>query len=254
MVHVNWAACTASQLYAIVTSPHLMCGAFKSMAFVLKHAITQLTSNLMPFLPDQDYQALKRLDSKKPTPALQAAFEKCCHATGIMVKLRAAMTAYTALKTNVVRVRPGVLPAVNTTVQDTLRLASFMVDPRCVDIFGRMANPAQDRLALQFPTLRVVEVKQRLFQEFTTEFFMNPDVTPQSNPDISAWCHVDYCVARPPAADRNWIWVGAGGLLHECCWWLTLHCCRLHKKWLKSSKPCRLFFATSTKAETLPTI
>jgi hypothetical protein len=206
---VDWPSCTVQQLYEVCTSQYLQCGQMKSMAFVLQHAVKQLTTVLCPFIPEIDLQVLKKLTEKgvKPNQQLLVAFEACCKAKGVISSLRTAMATYTAAKANVIRVKPGSFPELNQTVQDTLRLAAFMVDPRCLEIFGRMANPAQDRLAVQFPELRIVQVKQQLLEQFTSQFMNNVDVTPQAAPDISAWCELDYNVAMPPTTVRNWIWV-----------------------------------------------
>lgn len=97
---------------------------------------------------------------------------------------------------------------VNAGVSDTMRLAALMIDPQCVDLFGRMANPTQDRLAVQFPELRANAIKQQLVQLFTKDFFNNPAFSPQHQADISNWtddCEYD---VRTPAEQRSWIWVG----------------------------------------------
>jgi hypothetical protein len=96
---------------------------------------------------------------------------------------------------------------VNAGTQDTLRLAAIMIDPRCVELFGRMANPAQDRLALQFPELRANAIKQQLLQLLTTDFFNNPAFCPTHHADISNWCDAEYDVSAP-CETRSWIWVG----------------------------------------------
>ena len=208
VVDINWMACSALEMYEVLTSQHLQCGAFNSMSYVLRHAVGQLLGTLKPFIPETDIAALTKL-AVKASPQLQAAFEKCCKAVGVLSSLRRHMTTYTAAKANAVRVKPGSFPEVNAVAQDTCRLASFMVDPRCIEIFGRMANPRQDRLSVDFPELRIVEVKQRLMEEFTKDFFNNPDVSPQSNPSIVAWCNVEYDAHPAPPVPRDWMWVRA---------------------------------------------
>jgi hypothetical protein len=46
-------------------------------------------------------------------------------------------------------------------------------------------------------------------EEFTTDFFNNPDVSPQSNPSIGAWCTVEYDAHPAPQVPRDWKWVCA---------------------------------------------
>ncbi len=48
-VQINWEKCTSKQIYDICTSPHLQCGASKSMAWMLQHAVKQLTGTLSCF-------------------------------------------------------------------------------------------------------------------------------------------------------------------------------------------------------------
>ncbi len=48
-VRIDWEKCSAKQIYDICTSTHLQCGASKSMAWMLQHAVKQLTGNLSCF-------------------------------------------------------------------------------------------------------------------------------------------------------------------------------------------------------------
>jgi hypothetical protein len=90
---------------------------------------------------------------------------------------------------------------------DTLRLASIMVDPRCVELFGRMANPSQDRLALDFPELRIQAVKQQLLELLTVHYVNNHSFSPASQPNISQWCDGTAIDVRRPHESRSWMWV-----------------------------------------------
>jgi hypothetical protein len=81
-----------------------------------------------------------------------------------------------------------------------------MIDPQCVELFGRMANPCQDRLALQFPELRANAIKQQLVQLLTKDFFNNQAFCPIHGADISNWCDVEYDISTP-CETRSWIWV-----------------------------------------------
>jgi hypothetical protein len=46
---VNWEKCSAKQIFDICASPHMQCGQTKSMAWVMKHAVHQLTGPLSCF-------------------------------------------------------------------------------------------------------------------------------------------------------------------------------------------------------------
>jgi len=117
------------------------------------------------------------------------------------------MATYTATKSNTVRFKPGIMPEVNNGLVDTLRLASIMVDPRCVELFGRMANPRQDRLALDFPELRIQAVKQKLLELLSTDFFNNTAYSPMSQPNVSQWCEGVFFDVSVPREQRNWMWL-----------------------------------------------
>jgi len=130
-LQVNWNRCTAGQIYDICTSPHLQCGATKSMAYVLSFAIKALTGELACFCLD-DSKALKALVAKNTRPSLDLrnAFEKCCAGVGVLESLRRTMSKYTQNKSNVIKWRPGVVPEENPNLLDQMRLASIMIDPR----------------------------------------------------------------------------------------------------------------------------
>jgi hypothetical protein len=108
---------------------------------------------------------------------------------------------------NAVRFKSGVIPEVNGAMVDTLRLASIMVDPRCVELFGRMANPSQDRLALDFPELRIQAVKQQLLELLTSHYVNNGDFSPLAQPNISQWCDGATIDVTRPHESRTWMWV-----------------------------------------------
>ena len=198
------------QIYDIATSQHMSCGAHKSMAYVIAHAVKQLTGALQCFCPAQSAE-LKRITAKhiKPSSELRSAFEACCCATGVLHSLRAAMVLYTSAKSNVVKFKAGVVPELNTALNDTLRVAAMMIDPACVDLFGRMANPRQDRMALDNPELRIASVKQQLMEEVTSNYFNNVEWAPASIPDISSWCPDITIDVTVPGERRTWIWVAS---------------------------------------------
>jgi hypothetical protein len=172
--------------------------------------VSLLTPPLPPFPPFlKESDALKHAIVKgiKPGPALLAAFENCCNATGVLLSLKRAMSAYTSSKTNTVRFKAGVITDTNPGLVDTLRLASIMVDPRCVHLFGRMANPSQDRLAIDFPELRIQAVKQQLLEMLAKDFFNNVNFSPSSQPDIRSWSDgADFDISVPQE-QRSWIWI-----------------------------------------------
>ena len=180
------------------------------MAYVIAHAVKQLTGALQCFCPAQSAE-LKKITAKqiKPSSDLRSAFEACCCATGVLHSLRAAMVLYTSAKSNVVKFKAGVVPELNSALNDTLRVAAMMIDPACVDLFGRMANPRQDRMALDNPELRIASVKQQLMEEITSFYFNSVNWAPASIPDISSWCpdiNIDVTV---PGERRTWIWVAS---------------------------------------------
>ena len=157
----------------------------------------------------QESDALKHVIGRglKPGTALLCAFENCCNATGVLLSLKRAMVAYTSSKTNTVRFKAGIITDSNPALVDTLRLASIMVDPRCVQLFGRMANPTQDRLALDFPELRIQAVKQQLLEILAKDFFNNVNFSPSSQPDIQCWSDgADFDVSVPQE-QRSWMWL-----------------------------------------------
>ncbi len=224
---VNWHLCTAGQIYDILSSPHMMCGRAQSMAYPMKFAIGILTSELACFCPT-DSKALKDMTSKsiKNGSVLRTAFENCCSGTGVLESLKRSLTKYTQNKANVVKWKPGIVPEENPNLLDQLRLASIMIDPRfdsfflfiyyfmcsshvcrCMELFGRMANPSQDKIALEFPELRIQAVKQQLLQLLTDSFFNDFNFSPLHQPDVSAWYPgSNYDVSRP-FERRTWIWI-----------------------------------------------
>jgi hypothetical protein len=46
---IDWMSCSAAQVYDICASPHMQCGAAKSMTYVLQFAVKQLTGVLSCF-------------------------------------------------------------------------------------------------------------------------------------------------------------------------------------------------------------
>ena len=111
---IDWSKCSSNQIYDICTSPHMQCGASKSMAYVLNYAVKQLNGDLSCFCPGASAE-LKRLTQKsiKPNANLKAAIEKCCESTGVLHSLQQSMTQYTSHKANTVRFKPGAFPEVS---------------------------------------------------------------------------------------------------------------------------------------------
>jgi hypothetical protein len=70
-----------------------------------------------------------------------------------------------------------------------------------------MANPAQDRIALDFPELRIAAVKQQLMEIFTSEYFNNCSFSPTHQPDITAWYPDSSFDVSRPHERRTWIWI-----------------------------------------------
>ena len=223
-LEVNWNHCSAGQIYDICASPHMKCGQAASMAYLLKHAISTLTGELAVFCPNES-KALKEATTKtvKLGPALRNMFENCCAGVGVLESLRRTLAKYTQSKANTIRWRPGVVAEENPNLLDQLRLASIMIDPRfvlfliasiyiyymnrCMELFGRMANPSQDRIAVEFPELRIAAVKQQLLQLLTDAYFNDMNFSPQHQPDIVSWFPgTNYDVSRPHER-RTWIWI-----------------------------------------------
>lgn len=70
-----------------------------------------------------------------------------------------------------------------------------------------MANPQQDRIALEFPELRIQAVKQQLLELLTNQCFNDHNFNPQHQPDIAHWFPgSNYDVSRPHER-RTWIWI-----------------------------------------------
>jgi hypothetical protein len=141
-LRIDWTKCTAVQIYDICSSPHMKSGATNSMSYVLSHAVKTLTGYLSCFCADAS-KKLKELVSKnsKPSEALRTAFVNCCAGTGVLESLQRCMTEYTDVKGNVVRWKAGIVVEENTSMLDTLRLASIMVDPRFVLFFCLLPFP-----------------------------------------------------------------------------------------------------------------
>ena len=76
-----------------------------------------------------------------------------------------------------------------------------------MELFGRMANPSQDKIALDFPELRIQAVKQQLLQLLTDSFFNNHSFSPQHQPDISSWYPSSNYDVSHPHERRTWIWI-----------------------------------------------
>ena len=214
---IKWSLCTSTNLWDICTSSHLISGSSKSMAWYLQFAIKCLLGDLKPFITDRYVGTMTMLTQGTrgitKTQSLNTAFLDCVNCPGVLTALCSRLSAYNAQKQYVIRFKPFVFPEVSPVLVDTLRVASMMVDPACIDLFGRLSNPVQDRSGSDFPEMRIVAVRQRLLEEIAHDFFNNVDYCPAKNPDISAWTNMDLDVSRPHET-RSWIWVSC--LLH--CW------------------------------------
>lgn len=111
---IDWSRCTSDQIYDICTSSHMMSGLTKSMAWVLNFAVKELTGKLSCFCPHHanEVKTLTKKGTIKPSATLKAAIGKCCDSTGVLHSLQQSLTAYTSLKANTVRFKPGAFPEV----------------------------------------------------------------------------------------------------------------------------------------------
>ncbi len=208
---VEWTNCTAANLWAILTSQHLVVGASKSMAFMLTFAIkNQLHANLKHFLGTQRVDAIKAHISDrgiKVTPELERLFLECCEAPGVLGSLASALATYNIIHNHVIKFKPGVFPEVSEVQQWTARLAACMVEPCLQEFFHSMCNANPERLAVHEPDLRITSSKQRIVERITTEYLNNPSFMPQSNPSVAQWCDTDFDSSVVGKEPRSWIWV-----------------------------------------------
>lgn len=207
---VKWHLCSSQNVWDICTSAHLFSGCSKSMAWYLQFAVKQLLGDLRPFIKDAVHVVLVNLTGGtrgiSVTTKLHESFIQCLNCAGVLDAMRSALTRYNAQKAYVIRFKPFVFPEVSPVLVDTLRVAAMMVDPSCMHLFGQLANPQQDKAAVDFPELRIVAVRQRLLEQIASEFFNNTMWSPQANPDISSWTNMDLDVSVPHE-QRSWIWI-----------------------------------------------
>jgi hypothetical protein len=70
---IDWSSCSAAQVYDICASPHMQCGAAKSMTYVLQFAVKQLTGVLSCFC-SKESDNLKGVVGK----SLRSGCDMCC--------------------------------------------------------------------------------------------------------------------------------------------------------------------------------
>lgn len=210
---IEWTRCSAANLWAILTSQHLVVGATKSMAFMLTFAIkNQLHGNLKHFLLPQKVEAIKAHISDrgiKATADLERLFLECCSVHGVLGALAAALASYNIIQNHVVKFKPGVFPEVSEVQQWTARLAACMVEPCLQEDFHSMCNANPERLAVHEPDLRIASSKQRIVERITNHFLNNPGFSPQSNPSVAEWCDTDFDSSVLGKEPRTWLWVAS---------------------------------------------
>ena len=210
---VAWTDCSASNLWAIITSPHLVSGASRSMAWFLNFAVrTQLTGTLKHFLGPARLAAfqphLAGTRGIQPTAELERLFVDCCNVAGVRSALTSSLCSYNITEKHVIRFKAGVFPEVSSVHQWLARLAACMIDPAVHDMMHAMSNAQTVRLAVDQPALRINNVKFRAIEKFTADFVNNPAFVPVHNPSVREWCDVDYDASVVGTEPRSWVWVG----------------------------------------------
>jgi hypothetical protein len=209
---IEWSKCTAANIWAIITSPHLSVGATRTMTFILNFAIKgQLLNALKHFLGQSRLEAFKVHVSGergiKVSPDLERLFCDACSIPGVLAALQSALTTYNVTQNHLIRFKSGVFPEVSNVQQWTARIAALMVEPCLQDDFHSMSNANPSRLALQEPALRITNNRQRILERITNDYVNNPSFIPQSNPTISSWCDNDYDSSIVGKEPRSWVWV-----------------------------------------------
>lgn len=209
---IEWTNCSAANVWAILTSPHLVVGAAKSMAFMLTFAIkNQLHGQLKHFLGNRVDAIKSHISDRgiKVTPDLEKLFLECCAIPGVLPALATALANYNVIQNHVVKFKPTVFPEASEVQQWYARLAACMVEPCLQEFFHAMCNANAERLAVHEPTLRIASSKQRIVERITTDYVNNPSFMPQANPSISEWCETDFDSSVVGKEPRSWIWVAS---------------------------------------------
>jgi hypothetical protein len=207
---IEWTNCSAANLWAILTSQHLVVGAAKSMAFMLTFAIkNQLYGNLKHFLGNRVESIKAHISDRgiKVTPELERLFMDCCEIPGLLPSLASALANYNIIQNHVVKFKPGVFPEASEVQQWCARLAACMVEPSLQEFFHSMCNANSERLAVHEPSLRIASSKQRIIERITNDYVNNANFIPQANPTIAEWCDADFDSSVVGKEPRTWIWV-----------------------------------------------
>jgi hypothetical protein len=80
-----------------------------------------------------------------------------------------------------------------------------MREPTLQRLFHDMANPPQDRFALDNKALHATQVRTKCYQDFA-KVYNDMNFIPHFAVDVSAWCDVQICVDQPPK-QHAWTWV-----------------------------------------------
>ncbi len=209
---IDWTMCSAANIWAIITSPHFSVGATKTMTYIQNFAIkTQLLSALKHFLGQSRVEALKVHVSGergiKVSPELERLFLDACSVTGVLEALQSALITYNITQNHMIRFKSGVFAEVSSVQQWTARVAALMVEPCLQDDFHNMSNANPSRLAVQEPSLRITNNRQRILENITKDYVNNPSFMPQANPSIASWCNDDYDSSVVGKEPRSWLWV-----------------------------------------------
>jgi hypothetical protein len=214
---IDWPKCSAANIWAIITSPHLCVGNTKAMTFMLTFVIKgQLLTALKHVLGQRRVDALKvhvtgEVSSRgiKVSPDLERLFIDACSVQGVLGSLQCALTTYNITQNHVIRFKSGVFPEVSNVQQWTARVAAIMIEPCLQDDFHSMTNANPSRLAVHEPSLRITNHRQRILERITNDYVNNPSFIPQSNPSIASWCNDDYDSSVVGKEPRSWVWVSS---------------------------------------------
>jgi hypothetical protein len=214
---IDWSKCSAANIWAIITSPHLCVGNTKAMTFMLTFVIKgQLLTALKHVLGQPRVDALKahvtgEVSSRgiKVSPDLERLFIDACSVQGVLGSVQGALTTYNITQNHVIRFKSGVFPEVSNVQQWTARVAAIMVEPCLQEDFHSMVNANPSRLAVHEPSLRITNHRQRILERITNDYVNNPSFIPQSNPSIASWCNDDYDSSIVGKEPRSWVWVSS---------------------------------------------
>jgi len=97
------------------------------------------------------------------------------------------------------------VPQISDTQLAQCRVGALMVESSLQDLLWHIANPPQDRTAIDNADARITVQRTLGYQQFAA-YYNNLDFHPTMQPDVSQWLNARINVAVP-SIQQTWIWV-----------------------------------------------